>query len=259
MECGCAMRILALLVLSLCLPACNCAQYTSYGHSGIASTILVSAPNIQNSTTNWGSCGSTACAGGAGNSSALTQTTGISSPSVSGASMSLAFASPASGNNALWWNKPGNCDACTWAQMDIYAYVPTGVANYEFDQFMITPTLDGSFGHQCNTITGFWQYSTQTSAWTDSAISCSLTTGTWHHLVFNDSWNPADTSCGGKPTQRFGSITIDGVVHSWGVTACAEAIPVGWTHTVGCQVQMDSSSNATLTEYIDNANCSFGI
>jgi hypothetical protein len=143
--------------------------------------------------------------------------------------------------------------------MDTYAYLPTGVANYEFDQFMITPTLDGSFGHQCNTVTGFWQYATQTSSWTNSAIPCSLTTGTWHHLVFNDSWNPADTSCGGKPTQHFGSITIDGVMSSWGVTACAEAIPVGWTHVVGCQFQMDSSSNATLTEYIDNANCRFGI
>ena len=234
-------------------------QWLGVVGSGQAKTTLVSANDIQNSVTNWGSCGSTACAGGAGNSSALTQTTGVVSPSVSGASMSLAYSSPASGNNALWWNKPGNCDTCTWAQMDTYAYLPVGVVNNEFDQFIITPTLDGSFGHQCNHTTGFWQYATQTSAWTNSTIACSLTTGAWHHIIFNDSWNPVDTSCGGFPVQRFGTITIDGVTSSWGVTACAEAIPVGWTHTVGCQFQMDSSTSGTLTEYIDKVNCRFGV
>ena len=82
------MRILALLVLSLCLPAD--AQYTGYGHSGPASTVLMQANNIQNSVTNWGNCGTTICAGGAGNSSALTQTTGIESPSLSGAAIAAA-------------------------------------------------------------------------------------------------------------------------------------------------------------------------
>ena len=252
------MKLAPLLLLTLCLPACG--QYTSYGHSGVPSTVLVSAVNIQNSLTNWTSCGSTACAGGAGNSTSLTQTTGISSPSVSGASMSVAFTSPATGNNALFINKPvTTCDTCTWARYDIEAYLPTGVANYEYDSFIVTTTLDGMFGKQCNTITGYWQYANQTSGWTNSAIACSLSTGAWHHLIFSDSWNPADTSCSGKPALRFGTVTIDGVTHSWGSPSiCATAIPVGWTHTVGCQVQMDSSSAATLTEYSDNVNCSFG-
>jgi hypothetical protein len=175
--------------------------------------------------------------------------------------MALAFTSPASGNNALFDWKPGTtCDTCTWVRFETYVYLPANVANYEFDSFIITPTVDGMFGKQCNTVTGFWQYANQTSGWTNGPIACSLSTGVWHHLIFSDSWNPADTSCSSFPTERFGSITIDGVTSSWGgATICATAIPVGWTHIYGCQFQMDSSAIADLTEYIDNVSCWVGV
>lgn len=250
-------RLLVVLFVSVWLG--GCAQSQSLGPAkpvGNAAVVVISANNGQSSTSNWGSCGSTACAGGSGNSTSLTQTTGVSSPSVSGASMSLVFTSPANGNNALFYWKPGTCDICTWARFEADVYVPSGVDNYEFDSFIVTPTLDGMFGKQCNTVTGYWQYSNQTSSWTNGPISCSLSTGAWHHLIFSDSWDPADTSCGSFPALHFGTITIDGVTSSWGSPSiCATVIPVGWAHTFGCQFQMDSSSATTLTEYVDNVNC----
>jgi hypothetical protein len=171
--------------------------------------------------------------------------------------MALAATFPASGNNVLFHWQPGTtCDTCTWVRFETDVYVPASVANYEFDSFIVTPTMDGMFGKQCNTTSHFWQYANQTSAWTNGPIACSLSTGVWHHLIFSDSWDPADTSCGGFPTLRFGSITIDGVTHSWaGTTICGTAIPSGWTHTFGCQFQMDSSAAASVTEYVDNVNC----
>lgn len=248
-----------LLLCLLCLPSCS-SQYSGYTRPRSSATVLDAANNGQSSLTNWGNCGTTACAGGAGNSTSLTQTTGVVSPSVSGSSMALSFVSPASGNNALYYWKPGTCDTCTWVRFETYAYVPAGVANYEFDSFIVTPTLDGMFGKQCNTVTGFWQYANQTSSWTNGPIPCVLSTGVWHHIIFSDSWNPADVTCGGFPTERFGTITIDEVTSSWaGTTICATAIPIGWSHIFGCQFQMDSSSAATLTEYIDETNCWVGI
>lgn len=247
------MKFLIITILCLCLPACG--QYTSYAHSNSA-TVINAINNGQASTANWGSCVTSACAGGSGNGTGPTQNTGITSPSVSGSAMSLTFTSPAAGNNALFYWKPGTADTSTWVRFDTYVYLPTGVANYEFDSFIITPTLDGMFGKQCNTVSGFWQYANQTSAWFNGPIPCSLTTGVWHHLIFSDSWNPADISCGGYPSEKFGSITIDGVVYSWGSTSiCATPIPIGWSHTYGCQFQMDSNSSATLTEYVDSVNC----
>jgi hypothetical protein len=245
------LSLVLLLLLGGCAQSLGPAKPT-----GTSAVVVSEANNGQASATNWGSCGSTACAGGAGNSTSLTQAPGIASPSVSGASMSLAFTSPASGNNALFYWKPATCDTCTWVRFETEVYVPSGVANYEFDSFIVTPTLDGMFGKQCNTVSGYWQYANQTSAWTNGPIPCVLSTGAWHHLIFSDSWDPSDTSCSSFPTLRFGSITIDGVVNSWaGTTICATAIPGGWTHTFGCQFQMDSSSAATLTEYVDDVNC----
>ncbi len=224
--------------------------------SGNAATIVNMTGNGQASVTNWGNCVTAACAGGAGNGTTPTQTTGITTPSVSGASMALAFTSPASGNNVLFYWKPGTADTSTWIRFETDVYLPTGVANYEFDSFIITSTVDGMFGKQCNTVSGFWQYANQTSAWANGPIPCSLSTGVWHHLIFVDSWNPADTSCGGLPALHFGTITIDGVTSSWGnPSICATAIPSGWTHIYGCQFQMDSSSAGTLTEYVDNVSC----
>ncbi len=246
-------------ILALFLSTGCSAQYTLYMHSTSAS-IINQASNGQNSTTNWGDCVTAACAGGLGNGTSPTITTGIVSPSVSGASMSLAFTSPASGNNFLGWWKPGTADTSTWIRNDFYVYLPIGVANYEFDSFIATMTTLGMFGHQCNTTTGYWQYANETSGWTNSTIACSLTTGVWHHLTFSDSWNPLDTSCSSYPGEHFGSVTIDGVTSSWGSPSiCATVLPSGWTHVYGCQFQMDSSSAATLTEYVDEVNCWTGV
>jgi hypothetical protein len=174
--------------------------------------------------------------------------------------MALEATFPASGNNVLYYWKPGTCDTCTWIRFETDVYVPAGIANYEFDSFIITPTMDGMFGKQCNTVSGYWQYANQTSSWTDGPIPCVLSTGVWHHIIFSDSWDPADTSCGaGFPVLRFGSITIDGVTHSWaGTNMCATAIPGGWTHIYGCQFQTDSSASGTRIEYVDNVSCWVG-
>ena len=254
-------RLLVGLLFTVVTGVCSAQGLGPGKSSGNAAVIVSSYDNGQSSTTNWGCDGSTAKAGGAGNTYGITQTPGISSPSVSGASMALTATFPASGNNVLCWWKPGTADTGTWIRFATDVYLPSGLANNEFDPFIITPTLDAMFGTQCNRTSGYWQYANQTSMWYDGPIPCpgTLTTGVWHHLIFSDYWDPTDTSCGGFPTLHYGSITIDGVTSSWGgTTICATAIPSGWTHVYGCQFQMDSSTAATLTEYVDNVSCWVG-
>jgi hypothetical protein len=228
-----------------------------------AAVIMSASNNGQLSVTNWGTCGSTACAGGAGNTTGITQTAGIASPSVSGSSMALVATFPASGNNVLYYWKPAACDTCTWIKFDTWVYVPAGVANYEFDSFIFNKTngnWDAMFGKQCNTTSGFWQHANQVSGWTNGPIACSLSTSTWHHLIFSDHYNPADTSCAGSvPCQHYDSITIDGVTSSWGgATDPATVLDATWSGIYGCQAQMDSSSASTATEYVDNMSCWVG-
>lgn len=218
----------------------------------------------QVSTSNWGNCGSTACAGGAGNSASFTMTTGVASPSVSGASLQLSFSSPASGNNGLFYMKPGACDTCTWILYDFQWYVSSSAANHEADSFIFNKTngnWDAMFGHQCNTTTGHWQYANQTSSWTDTSMSCAaLTAGAWHHVIFYDWYLPTDTACtGGVPCEHFGTVTVDGVTASWGgATMPATTLNSGFSAVYGCQVQEDSNANATVTMYVDNYNCWVG-
>lgn len=230
-----------------------------------AASVIVSANNNgQASTSTWGNCGTTLCAGGAGNTTGISQTTGNASPSVSGASMGLLATFPASGNNVLYYWKPGpTCDTCTWIRYDLYAYVPAGVANYEFDSFIFNKSngnWNAMFGKQCNTVTGFWQYANAVSGWTNSAIVCSLSTSTWHHMIFSDFYSPSDTSCsGGVPCLHFGSLTIDGVTSSWGgVTLPITTLDPTFASIIGCQAQMDSSAAGSLTEYVDNVSCWVG-
>lgn len=255
--------VVVALLFSLCW-VIACSQYTGYTHSGgKTSTVVNASNNGQASTSNWGNCVSTACAGGAGNTTSVTQTTGIVSPSVSGSAMALSATFPATGNNVLYYWKPAACDTCTWIKFDTYIYLPTGVANYEFDSFIFNKTngnWDAMFGKQCNTTTGFWQYANQTSSWTNGPIACSLTTATWHHLIFSDFYNPADTSCSGSaPCLHFGTITIDGVTSSWGgVTSPATVLNNTFSAIDGCQFQMDSSAASTAIEYVDNVTCWVG-
>jgi hypothetical protein len=236
---------------------CGCAQGQMPVATLSGSNVVVSASNGQSSTTNWGHCGITVCAGGAGNTTGINQTTGNVSPSVSGSSMGLVATFPASGNNVLYYWKPGVCDTCGTITFDSWVYLPSSVANYEFDSFIydFTDNVDAMFGKQCNTTTGFWQYANQTSGWTNSSIVCSLSTATWHHLIFKDYWLHGDTSCGGSPCLHFGTLTQDGVVSNWGVTLTTTTLPGGFTSATGCQYQLDSSASATVTEYVDKVNC----
>lgn len=222
--------------------------------TGTAAVVLCRYDNLNLSATGWGSCGDSPCAGGMGNSSGMTITPG--SP------MTLVFTSPAQYNNALFWVKPGTCDAGTWIRFEFDVTTPAGLNQKEFDRFIITPTLDGMFGGQCNQVVGHWQGANQSSGWVDDTMLCTpgvtITDGVSHHLIFSDSWDPTDTSCGGFPTLHFGSKTIDGVTQNWSTTVCATAIPSGWTHTMGCQFQMNSNIAATLTEYVNNVSCWVG-
>lgn len=176
--------------------------------------------------------------------------------------MKLSFFSPASGNNALFWDKPSSCDSCTWIRFETDVYVPSGVANYEFDSFIVDQTdgRDFMWGKQCNTVSGYWQYANQNSSWTNGPIACSLSPNAWHHLIFDDYYVKGDTSCaGGVACDHWGSITVDGITQLWGgVTMPSDPLPTGWTRTYGCQYQMDSSSAGTLAEYADNLNCIAG-
>lgn len=216
-------------------------------------TILCRYDNLNLSADGWSFCGDSACAGGLGHGTALTI--------VPGSPMTLSYNSPAAFNNALFIVKPGVCDNATWIRFEFDVVTPAGLNQKEFDDFsfILTPArIDIMLGKQCNFATaGFWQYATNFGGWNNSAIVCNTSTisdGVSHHLIFSSSWNPNDTSCGGFPTSHLGTITVDGTTYNWNATQCAEALPSGWTHTIGGQFQMNSNVSATLTETVNNVS-----
>ena len=219
---------------------------------------VVTSNNQQASTTNWKPvCILTACNPGGTNAPASTVlTAGISSPSLSGASMQLSETTLATSTqtNALFVHLAPSCDACRYFTFDFETY-PVGFGstdNLEADygNFDLTDMLDIMFGGQCNYSNGLWQIANQTSGWTSTAVSCTaLTDGAFHHVIL--------TGHVVGTTQNYDTISIDGTVHTIGMTLPVTALPTGYASTMFTQFQLDkgaTTSAQTLTTYIDNVN-----
>jgi len=228
-------------------------QYVSYN-------LIQSYTNLNATSANWGDCGSIACAGGGGIGTP-SQTWGITNPSLDNQAVELSCGT-ASGDNCLFWVKPGFDDMATEFTTDEYVYFPslTGIGNAEADTFeavSISGTLqEFMWGSQCNYTAGKWQFWNQgNGTWnTNASVPCTSVTWPavqWNHYILHVHRVPGDTSCSGSPAQYFDSITLNGTFYLLNLAYCSSAAPGGWTHVIGSQNQLDLNASTTAIEYVD--------
>jgi hypothetical protein len=205
----------------------------------------------------WGSCGSSACAGGRGSSSywmARYQTT----PSMDGSSVE--FSNSGVYDNALFWKKLG---ANNWARnllWDFYLRVDdasVGAAqNLEFDVFQFMGGYKYIMGSQCNYSAGVWDiwnqyaYTSSTSGWRHTSIPCpKFTANVWHHIQWYVQSIPSTHS------YKYISLVVDG--HSHAINQTYRAKYNGVNDTVGVQWQLDvNASGHRYHEWVDKAKLS---
>ena len=155
----------------------------------------------------WTSC--TVCAGknGSGPSASYSQTTYVSSPSMTGSSSKFSIGGSTPYANALWWKQLGGNSSAHNFKYDLYFYLknPTAAQALEFD---VNQSVGGHkyiFGTECN-IKGShtWRVWSAATSWVSTGIPCGMPSAyKWHHLT----WNFQRTSTG---KVKFVSVTLDG-------------------------------------------------
>jgi hypothetical protein len=155
----------------------------------------------------WTSCSSCAGAGGSGPIATLSQSTYISSPSLSGSSSKFSIGGTKSYANALWWKQLGANSAAHNFKYDLYFYIktPSAAQSLEFD---VNQSVNGKkyiFGTECDIKnTGTWRVWSAQYSWRSTGIPCHAPTAyKWHHLT----WQFQRTSGGNV---KFISVTLDG-------------------------------------------------
>jgi len=224
-------------------------------------------PNLDDQTLpgNWLTCG-LSCAGGTGSATGITLTNGVTSPSLDGHSMELAFTAPTVGGgdttNVLAYNKVGANNALTYFQGNWSGYIPslTNVQALEFDQFHFagSPNVRYMMGSQC-VIGGVWDIWNQlTSSWVATTVPCTWTAATWHSVQWNTHHDALGVNlCNSNtdPCMYYDKLTVDGTPHT-SFTAQPTTTSSD-TNNVGIQFQVDAnSSGGAITYYIDELNYS---
>jgi len=158
----------------------------------------------------WESCTVCAGAGGSGPSAAFGTQQGISSPSLSGASMQFSIGGSTPYSDALWWKQLGGNNGITHFQYDVDFYLTNpGVAQaLEFDVNQSNGVYKFIFGTQCDIKgAGAWDvWDTAGRGWVSTGIPCSAPSAyQWHHLtweLYRDDYQA-----------HFVALTLDGVKH----------------------------------------------
>jgi hypothetical protein len=227
--------------------------------------------NFDDITTGWQLCEGS-CAGG-NNPTQVTQTFGISPPSIDGTSMKLLLSGPSGANNG-WYYNTGAKDTATSFTLDMEFNIPstTYVQALEFDQFQYLHA--GSGGVSANTrlyigtecITGsIWKvWDSSGVGWVNvPGATCSYTVSptAFNHLTIATHRVTGDTSCtGGYPCMYYDSITLNGKVVVSNIKTNAGGLPVGWGEQTGFMIQLDTNSTCgsacTIQEYVDKGNIS---
>ena len=165
--------------------------------------------NIQQ-MAGWESCTVCAGAGGSGPSAAFGTQQGVSSPSLSGASMQLSIGGSTPYSDALWWKQLGGNNGITHFQYDVDFYLTNpGVAQaLEFDVNQSNGVYKFIFGTQCDIKgAGAWDvWDTAGHGWVNTGVPCSAPSAyQWHHLtweLYHDDYQA-----------HFVALTLDGVKH----------------------------------------------
>lgn len=235
------------------------------------STVIADYANVQSSTSGWDICSLLVCPGGGtpggqGTPTAVTQTTGVSSPSISGSSMELSITAAQSNTNALWTYKGSSCDECSTfnSNFDIYPTSSTGIQALEMDTFNFDATdrIEWMWGHQWNQANRIWQVWNQyTVQWIDTNLTVSPVVG-WNNIQWFDHRVPGDTTgCAGYGCLYFDSVTINGTNYPLNIVEPAGPLPAGWGSVAGFQFQTDVnnvSGSTTFSDYLDEASLTLG-
>lgn len=221
-------------------------------------------PNLDDQSLpgNWATCG-LACAGGTGNATGITLTNGVTSPSLDGHSMELAFTAPSLGGgdttNVLAYNKVGANNALTYFQGNWSGYIASlsNVQALEFDQFQFTG-VRFMMGSQC-VIGAYWDIWNQlTTSWVVTTIPCTWTAGTWHSVQWNTHHDALGTNlCNSNtdPCMYYDKLTVDGTPYT-GFTAQPTTTSAD-SDNVGIQFQVDANdSGGSIAYYMDELNLS---
>ncbi|HEV2987010.1 MAG TPA: Ig-like domain-containing protein [Candidatus Angelobacter sp.] len=165
--------------------------------------------NIQQ-MAGWANCTVCAGAGGNGPSAAFGTQQGVSSPSLSGASMQFSIGGSTPYSDALWWKQLGGNNGITHFQYDVDFYLtnPGAAQALEFDVNQSNGVYKFIFGTQCDIRgAGAWDvWDTAGHAWVNTGIPCSAPSAyQWHHLTWELFRDDSQT--------HFVALTLDGVKH----------------------------------------------
>ncbi len=197
----------------------------------------------------WGSCGSSACAGGSGTGS-YWMAQNQSSPSLDGSTLEL-YSSGARAN-ALWWKKVGaNSGASNFLwdfQFQLDQASLTGAQALEFDVFQFVGGYNYMIGSQCDYAAGVWDVWDEANGhWVHTAIACpKFSPGVWHHIQWYVQRVP------NTYTYHYVTLVVDGQAYS--VNATYSAKQNGWSDNTGAQYQLDvNGSGAGYHEWVDKS------
>lgn len=217
--------------------------------------------------------------GGSGVANPVSQVSGISVPSLSGASMLFSSTSqPGAQTNVLWPVKSpfGSCNLCTYfLEIHDYFWPSTSTASSkEDDSFSFDPSrgirlmAGGQYCRQASGCPGGvqgWDYGGNSNVpWTFSGVTAGGTLNVWHnykklfHAVTAEYTTKPCSASGSWPYIYLDQLVIDNTIFDNGGTGwkfCANALPAGWSSLTGPQAQNDIASHTTATAdttYWDN-------
>ncbi len=165
--------------------------------------------NIQQ-MAGWQNCTVCAGAGGNGPSANFGTLQGVSSPSLSGASMQFSIGGSTPYSDVLWWKQLGGSNGITHFQYDLDFYLtnPGAAQALEFDVNQSNGTYKFIFGTQCDIKRdGAWDvWDTANHAWVNTGVPCSAPSAyQWHHLTWELYRDDSQA--------HFVALTLDGVKH----------------------------------------------
>lgn len=207
--------------------------------------------NIQQ-MAGWQNCTVCAGAGGSGPSATFGTLQGVSSPSLSGASMQFSIGGSTPYSDVLWWRQLGGNNAITHFQyeVDFYLTNPGAAQALEFDVNQSNGTYKFIFGTQCDIRgAGAWAvWDTAGQAWVNTGIPCSAPSAyQWHHLtweLYRDDFQA-----------HFVALTLDGVKHSVNMAFWVQPSNVSEIN-VAFQMDGDYAQHA-YDAWLDNVTLSY--
>jgi hypothetical protein len=181
----------------------------SGGSGGTVPSGAVIQSNIQR-MAGWETCTVCAGAGGSGPSADFGTQQGVTSPSLSGASMQFSIGGTTPYSDVLWWKQLGGNNGITHFQYDVDFYLtnPNAAQALEFDVNQSNGVYKFIFGTQCDIKgAGAWDvWDTAGHGWVNTGVPCSAPSAyQWHHLTWELYRDDYQT--------HFVALTLDGAKH----------------------------------------------